>query len=76
MVDGEIVVDGKIVVEEVVGKDVVEVEKGLMKNVPSKFKKDAHHLLILHGRYVCKKRKPVCPQCVIRRQCQFEEKTT
>ena len=58
------------------GKDVGEVEKGLMKNVPCKFKKDAHHLLILHGRYVCKARKPECPKCVIRRQCQFEEKTT
>jgi len=57
------------------GKDVGEVEKGLMKNVPRKFKKDAHHLLILHGRYVCKARKPECPQCMIRRQCQFEEKT-
>ena len=57
-----------------IGKDVREVEDGLMKNVPRKFKKDAHHLLILHGRYVCKARKPECPQCVIRRQCQFEEK--
>ena len=57
-----------------IGKDVREVEDGLMKNVPRKFKKDAHHLLILHGRYVCKARKPECHQCVIRRQCQFEEK--
>ena len=57
-----------------IGKDVREVEDGLMKNVPRKFKKDAHHLLILHGRYVCKARKPECSQCVIRRQCQFEEK--
>ena len=57
-----------------IGKDVREVEDGLMKNVPRKFKKDAHHLLILHGRYVCKARKPECSLCVIRRQCQFEEK--
>ena len=57
-----------------IGKDVREVEDGLMKYVPRKFKKDAHHLLILHGRYVCKARKPECSQCVIRRQCQFEEK--
>ena len=57
-----------------IGKDVREVEDGLMKNVPRKFKKDAHHLLILHGRYVCKARKPECSQCVIRRQCQFEDK--
>ena len=57
-----------------IGKDVREVEDGLMKNVPRKFKKDAHHLLILHGRYVCKARKPECSQCVILSQCQFEEK--
>ena len=56
------------------GKNVREVEDGLMKSVPRKFKKDAHHLLILHGRYVCKARKPECLQCVIRRQCDFEEK--
>jgi endonuclease-3 len=56
------------------GKNVREVEDGLMKKVPRKFKKDAHHLLILHGRYVCKARKPECLQCVIRRQCDFEEK--
>ena len=56
------------------GKNVREVEDGLMKNVPCKFKKDAHHLLILHGRYVCKARKPECLQCVIRRQCDFEDK--
>ena len=57
------------------GKNVREVEDGLMKNVPRKFKKDAHHLLILHGRYVCRARKPECLQCVIRRQCDFDEKT-
>ena len=56
------------------GKNVREVEDCLMKNVPRKFKKDAHHLLILHGRYICKARKPECLQCVIRRQCDFEEK--
>ena len=56
------------------GKNVREVEYGLMKNVPRKFKMDAHHLLILHGRYVCKARKPECLQCVIRRQCDFAEK--
>ena len=56
------------------GKNVREVEDGLMKKVPRKFKKDAHHLLILHGRYVCKARKPERLQCVIRRQCDFEEK--
>ena len=56
------------------GKNVREVEDGLMKSVPRKFKKDAHHLLILHGRYVCKARKPECLRCVIRKQCDFEEK--
>jgi len=48
------------------GKDVREVEDKLMKLVPEKFRKDAHHWLILHGRYVCKARKPDCPVCVIR----------
>ena len=57
------------------GKDVREVEDRLMKVVPERFKLDAHHWLILHGRYVCKARKPDCPQCVIRDLCQFTDKT-
>jgi len=56
------------------GKDVVAVEAKLEKCVPTEFKKDAHHWLILHGRYVCKARKPDCPQCIIRDLCEFPEK--
>jgi endonuclease III len=57
------------------GKDVREVENKLEKVVPAEFKQDAHHWLILHGRYVCKARKPDCPQCVIRDLCRFKDKT-
>jgi endonuclease-3 len=57
------------------GKDVREVEDKLLKAVPEEFKQDAHHWLILHGRYVCKARKPDCPQCVIRDICRFPDKT-
>ena len=57
------------------GKDVRAVEDKLVKVVPDEFKQDAHHWLILHGRYVCKARKPDCPQCVIRDLCRFKDKT-
>jgi endonuclease III len=57
------------------GKDVRAVEDKLEKVVPLEFKQDAHHWLILHGRYVCKARKPDCPQCVIRDLCRYKEKT-
>ena len=57
------------------GKDVRAVEDKLEKVVPAEFKQDAHHWLILHGRYVCKARKPECPQCVIRDLCQYRDKT-
>lgn len=57
------------------GKDVRAVEDGLMKAIPAEFLLDAHHWLILHGRYVCKARKPDCPQCVIRDLCRFKDKT-
>jgi endonuclease III len=57
------------------GKDVVEVEKKLMKFVPDEFKQDAHHWLILHGRYVCMARKPKCRECIIQDLCEFKEKT-
>ena len=53
--------------------DAVEVE--LLRRVPDKWKKGAHHWLILHGRYVCKARKPECGACVIRDLCLFREKT-
>ncbi len=57
------------------GKDVRAVEDKLEKVVPPEFKQDAHHWLILHGRYVCKARKPDCPGCVIRDLCRYRDKT-
>ncbi|WP_130618385.1 endonuclease III [Dyella amyloliquefaciens] len=57
------------------GKDVRVVEDKLEKVVPLPFKQDAHHWLILHGRYVCKARKPECPRCVIRDLCRYKPKT-
>ncbi|HET6552726.1 MAG TPA: endonuclease III [Dyella sp.] len=57
------------------GKDVHAVEDKLEKLVPLEFKQDAHHWLILHGRYVCKARKPDCPRCVIRDLCRYKDKT-
>lgn len=57
------------------GKDVRAVEERLLKVVPAEFLHDAHHWLILHGRYVCKARKPECPQCVIRDLCRYPDKT-
>jgi endonuclease-3 len=57
------------------GKDVLEVEHRLTKFTADEFKHDAHHWLILHGRYTCIARKPQCPQCVIRDLCEFRPKT-
>ncbi len=57
------------------GKNVVEVENRLLKFVPEEFRRDAHHWLILHGRYVCKARRPDCPTCLIRDLCEFKAKT-
>lgn len=57
------------------GKDVRAVEDGLLKAVPAHYLHDAHHWLILHGRYVCKARKPDCPHCAIRDLCRFPDKT-
>jgi len=57
------------------GKNVVEVEKNLLKNVPKAYMQDAHHWLILHGRYTCIARKPRCGSCVLEDLCPFEEKT-
>lgn len=56
------------------GKNVLEVEKKLMKFVPNEFMKDAHHWLILHGRYTCIARKPRCGSCVIEDLCEFKDK--
>lgn len=57
------------------GKTPLAVEKGLLRRVPAEFLHDAHHWLILHGRYVCKARKPDCPGCVVRDLCRFRNKT-
>ncbi|MSQ53818.1 MAG: endonuclease III [Betaproteobacteria bacterium] len=57
------------------GKTPLAVEEKLVKVTPPEFAKDAHHWLILHGRYVCVARKPKCPECVIRAECRFRGKT-
>jgi endonuclease-3 len=57
------------------GKNVLEVEKNLLRFVPKEFLLDAHHWLILHGRYICVARKPKCPNCLISDLCDFKEKT-
>ena len=56
------------------GKDVLAVEQKLLKFVPDEFKRHAHHWLILHGRYVCKARKPDCPACLINDLCEYKKK--
>ena len=58
-----------------VGKDVVAVERAIEDHIPAEFQQHAHHWMILHGRYVCKARKPDCPNCLIRDLCDFEDKT-
>jgi endonuclease-3 len=57
------------------GKDVLAVEQKLLKLVPPEYLMNAHHWLILHGRYVCLARKPGCPKCLIRDLCEFRPKT-
>ena len=58
------------------GKDVNEVEQQLLKRVPAEFLQDAHHWLILHGRYVCKARSPDCDQCIVEPLCRYQHKTS
>lgn len=57
------------------GKNVAEVEKKLMKRVPQEFLHDAHHWLILHGRYICKARNPDCAHCAVEPLCSYKQKT-
>jgi endonuclease-3 len=57
------------------GRTVREVEEKLMKFVPLEFRNDAHHWLILHGRYTCKARRPACPVCIIADLCEYPHKT-
>ncbi len=56
------------------GKTPLEVEKRLLRVTPDEFKKDAHHWLILHGRYICKARKPLCGECPIVEWCEYTKK--
>ena len=58
------------------GKDPLQVELKLLDRVPAAYLADAHHWLILHGRYVCQARKPLCPQCQVAAWCDFSPKTT
>src|SRR5437667_1111739 len=57
------------------GRTPLDVETGLVANTPPEFRKDAHHWLILHGRYVCTARSPACPKCLIRDLCEYRHKT-
>ena len=57
------------------GKDVLQVEKSLLRLIPEEYLMDAHHWLILHGRYTCKARKPNCNECIISDLCEFNQKT-
>jgi endonuclease III len=57
------------------GKTVLDVENKLLRVTPEKYMKDAHHWLILHGRYICKARKPECSRCVVADLCRFKGKT-
>ena len=57
------------------GKTPLQVELKLLKAVPGEFQQDAHHWLILHGRYTCKARKPKCPECIVRDLCSFKTKS-
>lgn len=58
-----------------VGKDVNAVERAIEDHIPADYQQHAHHWLILHGRYTCKARKPICGNCIIRDLCPYEEKT-
>ena len=58
-----------------VGKTPLEVEKELMKRIPQHWLLKAHHWLVLHGRYICKARKPLCPTCPVREECHYPYKT-
>ena len=57
------------------GRTPLEVEQKLLRFTPAEFRRDAHHWLILHGRYTCRARRPLCPQCVIRDLCEYRDKT-
>lgn len=56
-------------------KNVLATELALERQIPSHFRKHAHHWLVLHGRYICKAKKPICTQCIIKELCQYENKS-
>ena len=56
------------------GKSPNQVEDQLLKIIPKKFLNKAHHLILLHGRYTCKSRNPLCPECIIKNICLYKEK--
>jgi endonuclease-3 len=58
-----------------IGKDVMAVERAVEDHIPAEYQHHAHHWMILHGRYICKARKPVCANCIIADLCDFEDKT-
>jgi endonuclease-3 len=58
------------------GKNPLEVEQKLLKRIPKPYLVHAHHWLILHGRYICQARKPLCWQCAVASDCDFKQKTT
>ena len=58
------------------GRSVLQVERGLLRATPQAYLKNAHHLLILHGRYTCRARSPLCAGCVISDLCRFSKKTS
>ena len=58
------------------GKTPLEVEKKLEKRIPKEYMRDSHHWMILHGRYICKARKPECHKCIVEDLCKFKDKTT
>jgi endonuclease-3 len=57
------------------GKTPLQVEQKLLRVVPPEFRKNAHHWLILHGRYTCKARNPSCAECIVRDLCRFRQKS-
>jgi endonuclease-3 len=58
------------------GKTPLKVEQKLLRSTPESYRLGAHHWLILHGRYICKARKPACPECAIIDYCEYKAKTT
>ncbi|MDC1311729.1 endonuclease III, partial [Burkholderiales bacterium] len=58
------------------GKNVNEVEQRLLKSTPKEFLRNAHHWILLHGRYICKAKKPACEKCILLDLCEYRNKTS